>query len=158
LSNVYSVYSRGVRREKCCRNNIYRLLFIFIQVFIGSSNAQEMMYVSLGAAIFGRHFRIVPQSWYRHICMRVELNGCQGGQMLYMSSASNVTSVSAISPKLITFDIGATLSLWYNFCRDVKSECFRRVQVTLGKNSVYLYRNPSYFFVTFCFKHIISLS
>ena len=91
---MYSVYSRGVRREKCCRNNIYRLLFIFIQLFIGSSNAHEMTYVSLGAAIFGRHFRIVPQSWYRHICMRVELNGCQGGQMLYMSSASNVTSLS----------------------------------------------------------------
>lgn len=62
--------------------------------------------MSLGAAIFGRYLRIVPQSWYQHICMRVELYGCQGGQL---SSENNATFVSVMLLKLINFDIGESL-------------------------------------------------
>ena len=80
--------------QKCCHKiYINRCLFWF-QVFIGSSNPHEVTFVSLGAVIFGRHVRIGPQSWHRHICMRVELYGCQGRQML--SSANNVTFVSVM--------------------------------------------------------------
>lgn len=84
--------------EKLTRNAVTKIyidyyLFLF-QVFIGSSNPHEATFVSLGAVIFGRHVRVVPQSWHRHICMRVELYGCQGGWMF--SSANNVTSVSVM--------------------------------------------------------------
>ncbi|KAL9983324.1 hypothetical protein ACROYT_G005476 [Oculina patagonica] len=47
------------------------------KVFLGNSNPHEVRFVSLEVAIYGRHVRIFPQSWHQHICMRVELYGCQ---------------------------------------------------------------------------------
>uniref|UniRef100_A0A8C4WH99 F5/8 type C domain-containing protein n=1 Tax=Gopherus evgoodei TaxID=1825980 RepID=A0A8C4WH99_9SAUR len=50
--------------------------FVYFQVFVGNKNSSRQVKHFLNPPIFSRFIRIIPKTWNRSICLRVELFGC----------------------------------------------------------------------------------
>lgn len=64
---------------------VMSILFAFLhfvqfclQIFPGNTNSHAAHVLSLEVVIIARHIKIIPQSWYNRICLRIELYGCEG--------------------------------------------------------------------------------
>lgn len=69
---------------------VMSILFAFLhfvqfclQVFPGNTNSHAANVFSLEVVIIARHIKIIPQSWYNHICLRIEFYGCEGRCAFY---------------------------------------------------------------------------
>ena len=68
--------------SKCC------FLFSFfdlLQVFVGNTDENTIVYNELNGSIVARYTRFQPTAWHNHISMRVELYGCKGTFFLVTS-------------------------------------------------------------------------
>ena len=59
----------------------FSFLFFFfglLQVFVGNTDENTIVYNELNGSIVARYTRFQPTAWHNHISMRVELYGCKG--------------------------------------------------------------------------------
>ena len=65
----------------------FYFLFFFglIQVFVGNTDENTIVYNELNGSIVARYTRFQPTAWHNHISMRVELYGCKGTFFLVTS-------------------------------------------------------------------------
>ena len=56
----------------------YFIFFGLLQVFVGNTDENTIVYNELNGSIVARYTRFQPTAWHNHISMRVELYGCKG--------------------------------------------------------------------------------
>lgn len=52
------------------------LAIVFIQIFLGNRNQNDLVSHELIPPIQARYIRVIPESWHIHIALRVEFYGC----------------------------------------------------------------------------------
>ena len=59
---------------------LFYLFYFFglIQVFVGNTGKNTIVYNELNGSIVARYTRFQPTAWHNHISIRVELYGCKG--------------------------------------------------------------------------------
>ena len=63
----------------------YFIFFGLLQVFVGNTDENTIVYNELNGSIVARYTRFQPTAWHNHISMRVELYGCKGTFFLVTS-------------------------------------------------------------------------
>ena len=53
-------------------------MYVFLQMFVGNSDANTVVKHHLTPPIKARYIRLTPTAWDIHISMRMELYGCLG--------------------------------------------------------------------------------
>ena len=62
--------------------------FLLFQEYIGSKDQNTVFISDLIQPIRAQYVRILPQEWYGHISLRMELYGCDSGKIFVMSRAT----------------------------------------------------------------------
>ena len=64
------------------------VFFCILQQLRGNEGNDETKYVKLGNIIRARHVRVRPNSYYKQMCMRIELYGClSSGEFMEIASS-----------------------------------------------------------------------
>ena len=64
------------------------VFFCILQQLRGNEENDETKYVKLGHIIRARHVRVRPNSYYKQMCMRIELYGClSSGEIMEIASS-----------------------------------------------------------------------
>ena len=62
--------------------------FCILQQLRGNEGNDETKYVKLGHIFRARHVRVRPNSYYKQMCMRIELYGClSSGEFMEIASS-----------------------------------------------------------------------
>ena len=72
--------ANGAKTATNCPSNCCFLFSFFglLQVFVGNTDENTIVYNELNGSIVARYTRFQPTAWHNHISMRVELYGCKG--------------------------------------------------------------------------------
>ena len=91
-----------------------KLLFDIFQVFNGNYDADTVVRNTLAHTVTSRFIRFLPQSWNKHIFMRVEVYGCLLNALLpteTSTSAASTPDIAAITSKHDKWPWGAYLGI-----------------------------------------------
>ena len=84
---------------------VFYFLFLgLIQVFVGNTDENTIVYNELNGSIVARYTRFQPTAWHNHISMRVELYGCKGtffGNILLLWNSVKNTNKSLFDLSLL---------------------------------------------------------
>ncbi|XP_022786019.1 uncharacterized protein LOC111326318 [Stylophora pistillata] len=107
-----------------------------LKVFPGNSDPHEARTVVMEVSIIGRHFRIFPKYFHRHICMRLELYGCQACESPLGMENHDIPDYALVASGTYYDPIHARLNKPDYFLLPVKKDEYVQVDTGPGGKSV----------------------